>query len=300
MRAKLINFERGIDPKDSMNIGLPGIRAMSKMKPGVIYRTEEKRWYYYFFFKNPENNEIYYSFSSSRKVIHAYRFLSKHKPSDFPLDLTPTGKHFDKFLPKLTFVDESINFERGIEPKDSMRVGRKWKWDMTAEELAEHILDVVSEKARPILSKIEAAVKAAGYENLKTYQDYIYDYFDNHDEFAHASKEIDDAEQELEETIAAEVEQFPIKDEEAKKDLIGDLFTLMLEGGPHGTYVDMIKQKLDPAYLKESVNFERGVEPRKSMDVGMVKALPSIIENLLKYDEEGQDIIREIRFIEMV
>jgi len=123
-----INFERGIDPKDSMNIGIPGIRAMSKMKPGIIYRTEEKRWYYYFFFKNPQDNEVYYSFSSSREKIHAYRFLSKHKPNDFPLDLIPTGKHFDKYLPKVTFVDESLNFERGKDVKKSMDIGLEHKY----------------------------------------------------------------------------------------------------------------------------------------------------------------------------
>ena len=123
-----VNFERGIDPKDSMNIGIPGIRAMSKMKPGIIYRTEDKRWYYYFFFKNPQDNEVYYSFSSSREKIHAYRFLSKHKPNDFPLDLIPTGKHFDKYLPKVTFVDESLNFERGKDVKKSMDIGLEHKY----------------------------------------------------------------------------------------------------------------------------------------------------------------------------
>ena len=50
MRAKLIleniNFERGIDPRDAMDIGLPAVRAASKMIPGVIYLSNVSRWDY--------------------------------------------------------------------------------------------------------------------------------------------------------------------------------------------------------------------------------------------------------------
>ncbi len=311
MRTKLIeniNFERNIDPKDSMNIGLPGIRAMVRMKPGIIYRTEEKRWYYYHFFKNPENNEVYYSFPSGRKVIHAYRFLSKHKPSDFPLNLIPTSKHFDKYLPKITFVNESINFERGGDPKDTIQIGRKHIWNMSSREMAEHIMDDISNKVRPILNRIDAAIKEAGFESQRTYQDYIYDYFDNHDEFPKVSQEIDDAEQELEETIKNECLKYPVKPGANPNNkvpymegLVSDLFTLMLEGGPHGTYVQMIMSKLDPSYLKESMDFKRKQLPLKSLGIGqkeqkkkLIKILPDLSNNLL-WDETYKKIINGIK-----
>lgn len=297
MKAKTaignINFERGMDPKNAMEIGRPEIRAAKQMISGVLYKSNTPKWYYSWWYKDPRDNKIYYTFEIRRGNIQAH--VAKLNKS-FPLDLEPTKRHFDKFIAKVNKIEESQNFERGIDAKDSIRIGRKHIWNMTAEELANYILDVVTDNVRPKLNKIEAAVKKAGYKDIETYQEYVYLRFDKDDEFPFVSKEIDDAEQELEEAIAAEVEQFPTKDEKAKKDLIGDLFTLELEGGPHKTYVEMVKQKLDPAYLKESVNFERGVEPKKSMEVGMTKVLSQIIEELLKFDEKFQDILREIRF----
>jgi signal recognition particle subunit SEC65 len=277
VRAKLvenIKFERGIDPKDSMEIGRLGKRAMDKMISGVLYLSKIPRWDYYWWFKDPKNNKIYRAFSLKRDggyKVSEWGYHCDEEEKDFPLDLIPTKKHFDKFYAKINGIDhfnESQNFERGIDPKDSIRIGRKHIWNMTAEELANHILDTVSDKVRPILNKIEDAVKKAGYKDIETYQEYVYLRFDEDDKFPFVSKEIDDAEQELEETIASEVENFPIRDEKAKKNLIGDLFTLELEGGPHKTYVEMIKQKLDPAYIKESVNFERGIDPKDSIRVG--------------------------------
>jgi hypothetical protein len=52
--------------------------------------------------------------------------------------------------------------------------------------------------------------------------------------------------------------------------LVSNLFTLMLEGGPHGTYVNLIESSLDPAYLKESMDFERGRDPKDAMGIGNV------------------------------
>lgn len=261
-----INFERGIDPKDAMDIGLPAVRAASRMIPGILYTTRMPKWGYTWWYKDPKNNKIYRAFTLKRDG--GYRVKLADIQDEFPLDLKPTGKHFDKFMAKVNKIEESQNFERGIDSKDSIGIGRKYIWNMTANDMAEHILNVVSDKVRPILNKIEAAVKKAGYKDIETYQEYVYLRFDEDDEFPFVSKEIDDAEQELEETITAEVENFPIRDEKAKKDLIGDLFTLELEGGPHKTYVEMVKQKLDLTYIKESINFERGKDPKDTMDIG--------------------------------
>ena len=269
MRAKLIleniNFERGIDPKDAMDIGRPEIRAASKMIPGVLYKSNIPRWDYLWWYKNPKDNKIYRSFGTIWGGWYKAKLVDLE--DDFPLDLEPTKKHFDKFIAKVNKIEESQNFERGIEPKDSMRVGRKWKWDMTAEELAAYIIDETMKKANPINRKIENAVKKAGYLSTKEYNEFMSLYFDEHDEFPHVSEEIDDAEQELEKIIASEVEKYPIKISD-KENLIGKLFTLNIEGGPYRTYLDMVKQSLDPTYLKESINFERGLEPKDSIDIG--------------------------------
>jgi len=49
--------------------------------------------------------------------------------------------------------------------------------------------------------------------------------------------------------------------------------------------------------VDETQNFERGIEPAKSMNVGMSKRISELIENLLKYEQiEKSDRILEIRF----
>ncbi len=49
--------------------------------------------------------------------------------------------------------------------------------------------------------------------------------------------------------------------------------------------------------VDEAQNFERGIEPAKSMNVGMSKRISELIENLLKYEQiEKSDRILEIRF----
>lgn len=318
MKAKFvsesINFERGMDPKDSMEIGRRGKRAMDNMIPGVIYISSMPRWDYYWWFKNPKNNKIYRAFRLKRDDEYKIQpwdnssVVNQLTEEDFPLDLKPTKKHFDKFMARVNSnIDEAQNFERGGDPKDTIQIGRKYIWNMTAEELAEHILEVVSNKVRPILDKIEAAIKEAGFENVETYQNHIYDYFDNHDEFPKVSQKIDDAEQELEEEIRKECLNYPIKTGvnpnnkvSYMESLVSDLFTLMIEGGPHGTYVQMIKSKLDPSYLKESINFKRNQSPLKSLGIGqkelkrkLLDIMPNLSKNLL-WDEMYKNIVTGI------
>jgi len=251
MRTKLIeniNFERNIDPKDSMNIGLPGIRAMVRMKPGIIYRTEEKRWYYYHFFKNPENNEVYYSFPSGRKVIHAYRFLSKHKPSDFPLNLIPTSKHFDKYLPKLTFVNESINFERGMDPKTSIGVGRIW--NMSKEAVAKEIIDTCEKELRDFVQNVHVKTRMKGYKNSF---DYIAKAYNERGDI-NIDPVVENAIEELSGAIDRIIDRYPVK----KEMYIGNDITNFFVAGfpPFWTLVSSIAPSLDDR-LKESINFER-------------------------------------------
>ena len=87
----------------------------------------------------------------------------------------------------------------------------------------------------------------------------------------HASKEIDDAEKELENAITEEVKKYPFKEGINNTGaVIGNLFTLILEGGAFMTYVDIIKGYLDKIYLKESLDFERGRDPKDAMGIGNV------------------------------
>jgi hypothetical protein len=84
-------------------------------------------------------------------------------------------------------------------------------------------------------------------------------------------------------------------------DLVSGLFTLMLEGGPHGTYTQMIKSKLDPSYLKESVDFKRYQSPIKFLGIGqkaMKKKLIGMLWDLSKnilWDQTYKDIVHAIK-----
>jgi len=276
-----LDFERGADPRDSMELGRLGKRAMDRMEPGVIYVSSTPRWGYYWFYKDPRDNKIYKAFSLKREggyKVDEWGNNLYNEETDFPLDLQPTGKHFDKFLAKIVQVNrirESLNFERGGDPKDSIRVGRKWKWDMTAEELSIHIINDIREKSKPIINKITQFAKKAGFKSLEEYNEYILDQYDKDpsaspEKVRHVSKEINDAEKELDKLIKEEVEKYPFKSGiNNKGTVIGSLFSLMLEGGAFMTYVDIIKGYLDKEYLKESSHFLRGAEPKSSMNVGM-------------------------------
>jgi hypothetical protein len=300
VKAKLvehINFERGIDPKDAMDIGLPYIRAISKMKPGVVYKSEDgTKWDYSMFFKNPKDNEIYYTFTTSRKVNNAYRFLDKHQKRSFPLNLVPLNKHFDKFIKKLTFTNESVNFERGIDPKTSMGVGRIW--GMSKREVAKEIINTCEKELEDFIQTVNAKARMEGFKNSF---DYIAKAYNERGDI-NTLPSVENAIEELTGGIDKILSLYPVKEERERvsssKTIIGNDITNFFVAGepPYGTLITQISASLDDR-LKESVNFERGIEPKRSMKVGMVKALPKIIEDLLRYDEEnGQDILREIRF----
>jgi hypothetical protein len=187
-------------------------------------------------------------------------------------------------------LKEDINFERGGESLDKLRIGKKYQWDMTSEELAIHIIEDIEEKVKPVMAKIELAVKKAGFRSLSEYNNYVLDQYDKTDSTPstiHASKEIDIAEKELEDLIKIEVAKYPFK--EGINNIgfvIGDLFSLMLEGGAFMTHVDIIKGYLDKTYLKESQNFERGQEPIKSLQIGQMALRINKFKQLEKALEE--------------
>ena len=164
-------------------------------------------------------------------------------------------------------LEESIDFTRDGNPFDTLQVGRKEVWNMSGETMAKIIIEHVHNICGPILDRIVQAVQDAGYKDLEAYQQHIFDYFDEHNEFPTAPKEIDDLERELEKTIKETIEKYPFLSNK-KEAAAGQLFCLMLEGGPWLTNVEMMRQHLDPTYLKESLDFERKQNPLDSLDIG--------------------------------
>jgi len=286
MRAKKIyesiDFERGIDPKQSMGLGEEGLRhKWSSLQKGDIIRIKKP-------FGVDNENRISrkervmreYTPSESLKVetapqIHddgcisftaykvAYNYTSHN---DYFIWGTPWD--FEEFFEKRTKIKESIDFERGKDPKDALRIGKDYIWDINSDELAKQIIDEVKDLCEPIMDNLLSAVKKAGYEDIEEYLEYSSEYLDTHNKSYIPSKNISDIEDTLEKTIANEIKKYPIKPGE-EDGMFSDLFTLTLEGGPYLTYLDMIRRRLDTRYLKESFDFERGKDPKSSMGVGL-------------------------------
>jgi hypothetical protein len=298
VKAKLISealdFERGVDPKDSMKIGLVGKRAMDKMIPGVLYYSNMPRWDYYWWYKDPKDNKIYRAFILKRDggyKVSEWGFNWYENEESFPLDLVPTKKRFNNFYKKINTVDrvnESLNFERGIDPKTSIGVGRLW--NMTKEAVAKEIINTCETELEDLIQTVHAKARMEGFKNSFDYIEKAY----NERGDINTLPSVENAIEEVTKGIEEILERYPIKDKERVKNDITNFF--VAGEPPFWTLIASIAPWLDDR-LKESINFERGIEPRKSMGVGMAKALPNIIENLLRYDQkEEQNILKEIRF----
>lgn len=167
-----INFERGRDPRDSMNIGLPIIRILNRLKipePELSKLVKKiKSLPPEFFLMGRGDSSItdikkYKELTSSEKKSLAIWYASslerddKYKTSpgfiwikvkyNFSTDEIEEWMDIDKFSRLLSgklrrkFLQESINFERGLEPKTAAGIGllapRKFK---TIEEFTDYII----------------------------------------------------------------------------------------------------------------------------------------------------------------
>lgn len=160
MRARLVlenmNFERGIDPREAMSIGNPEARAKTQMKRALEelvkefgnecrYRiVKDKSWdaikgYFYY---DPSDEKwwyppiifiiVYFPDSDQMMVYPAKRWhVDTHNNPEIKYEVKRAEEAKQKIKgwisqnPKAAFdiIDESLNFERGIDPKDSMELG---------------------------------------------------------------------------------------------------------------------------------------------------------------------------------
>jgi len=139
MRAKQIyeavNFNRGMDPKRSMEIGLSPERIFKEIKPGDIFRLIKSikdfgyRAGLYVGVVTVESEgynkvRVYahtaYSLKELKeKMISNGKFYNWGTPWGWPFDF------FKEYLEKVGTANlkESVNFERGKDPKTSMNIG---------------------------------------------------------------------------------------------------------------------------------------------------------------------------------
>jgi hypothetical protein len=129
MRAKFIDeyyFERGLDPKNAMNIGNNYYRLLRKMQPKTLYKSDEVKWGYANFFKY--KNKIYYFYTKPSKnridKPHEIQEDAGFILPDLKIRRKMTDKGWNTLISDFTF-NETQNFTRGLDPKDAMNIGKK-------------------------------------------------------------------------------------------------------------------------------------------------------------------------------
>jgi hypothetical protein len=135
-----IDFQRGLDPKQSMDLGL--MNKWMSLKNGDLMRIrrdfttdaenhlDDTKSYHYF--KEGDLLDLNLGpnkYSDGCIGFSAYVENEKVRSgSDFFMWGTPL--EFDQRLEILTGLRENIHFERGIDPKDSMKIGRVGERDI--------------------------------------------------------------------------------------------------------------------------------------------------------------------------
>jgi hypothetical protein len=113
-----LDFERGLDPKKSIGLGYVNIHTdddMLKVFPRAV--SEESNW---------DKGELW-NLGNGLKAIAKFQIIHKGKSgttysSDFDID-----EIFQEYPKKIIWknpIFENINFERGMEPKQSMNIGK--------------------------------------------------------------------------------------------------------------------------------------------------------------------------------
>ena len=141
-----IEFERGLEPHEAMNIGIKGARFFQKLHSIAMDQVGEKfhtvsdiDWNYY------NNDESIFTIHSMKKIEHDYHDNSDDDDEEeytiylidgdviayydeTGMDLQIEDEElFKKFVRIDDTIDESIDFERGLEPHEAMNIGRSRK-----------------------------------------------------------------------------------------------------------------------------------------------------------------------------
>ena len=135
-----INFKRGLDPKEAMNIGMSPQVAWKQFKVGDVFQLQEsipglnyKKGLYVFItkfngkgviFKNNnkkvESKIFYHKDFTSLKTLKEFRGNIGRKQWEISYEF------FEEYFKKIDhiFINETINFERGLNPKAAMKIGQ--------------------------------------------------------------------------------------------------------------------------------------------------------------------------------
>jgi hypothetical protein len=315
VRASLkesLDFERGIDPKQSLGIGVKekirqGILGLLKSSRGDtkistinIGKNREDTWLEISDYGTKDFEDLFYSFLSSeyfRNEIYLKakpKKFSKSWKDDWRVFIKDEYKDFFKAcFDQEGYIRESVNFERGVEPKRSMQVGvhRDFVFDIEfGDELGEDPEYAEGEKeiAQYWTFKGIWTISARGRsdnENTRINIQLSNGDLIILDEFRPSGA----GGSEYSNTGYFEYDIMKM----GKKffnyrtdDLEGDLYDRYQEYFSEGSEVGaMLKiyEDIMSGKLNERMDFERGIDPKKAMDIGWGDML---IRNIQE-DEDG-------------
>jgi hypothetical protein len=257
------NFERGLDPKDSMDIGTPLARLANEL--GMTYaeiRQDKKDLQEIVAAAvNPgddEDKDYSFAFYAVADDPRAYDISKESRLFDVALWADQHQKDAIRILRTPDRMSESINFERGVDPRDSMDIGKPITRMLN--RLGTSNLD------RPRLKeKIEELPSTLYLEGRGDSQ--IID--------IKRYKDLNKAEKKsLASWYASSLSR-----EENKKKIDPDFIWIKLkydfpnpgikEWMDLDKFAVLLDRKIRKKFLKESQNFERGVDPKKSAGIGL-------------------------------
>ena len=203
----------------------------------------------------------------------------------------------------MKIVRENINFERGLDPKKAIGIGKYWA--KTKGEIAKEIFNACEIRAKKFINDVHKEAKKAGYADSFDYAQKIYQ--EEEDESLKKIYKVEDKIEILTAEIKKILQEYPIMKD---RSLEIDLSNFFVVGEPPpGTMLTIIEDALDPR-LNESVYFERGMDPKKSMGIGQEAAKQKLIgmipdlsrSSLWKGDYENiiSNIKRYDTFIEFI
>lgn len=278
------HFVRGQDPKISIGVGL-----ISRLKPGTILKCKKRIKphikSHLNFFIEVDWYSIVKTVKVSKKKIDLELATYDKYPKSFKLVdlqfcggeyLTLTHEEFFDHFEIIKTIEESINFERGIDPMDSMKLGKfhERQLERAKEELKElfdHIKNEYGGKTRvyKAISSLGTGVRATWIPPSAPYN-YGIEFFKDKDDDQYYFTPI-------------------------KWNKPGKPFASQFYGGRKSSKEaanEMIAQwggqELVNQWGKtnEAINFERGIEPKRAMKIGknqnnLFTEIPSI--NFLEY-----------------
>jgi len=296
------NFERGQDPKDAMGIGNKDARVIQSIQKMAdefgFKRVDIPMGYDQQIWKGDLRTAALWKLSGKKGNILNLKSEvalvhntdqsqgNEYQVIGFDPDGEEIGQKYDLEYwrvpdgwrdARFGVIKESLDFERGQDPKTSMRIGKYREFKgYSAPDVASIIIKELEKYLEPFFHELDTVVERKGYRNIDEYEESIWDEenFEPLDDKKDADIELTIREMfdKAEEFVKG---KYPVRKPyrekkylEPAESIASTVVDALLNGAPHGTMIDQIARELDVS-LFESLDFERGQDPKKAIGVGM-------------------------------